>query len=778
MFTPSIDASTTNCVIPLVLSIAIGEEVLREVCTRFWFLQKNKTLVFITTEYLEVFRASQHFPGCAIDSTIMLQNSGCKVQGLSKIETSSFIMDAHLQHRFGYQYPGGEKPFVMNQTRWTNSANRAFVPTPTLVQSCTAADGAMGLRIMVSDSDPDEDVPHQEHVQPHPSTVYSNPASVVTPLVPPDNTPEDSVPSIAATELPPLSYKDSIVEDEYINRTFAFEWSQSDEEVTSEMNHVGARKRFPQLLFRMMEDIDKRECHLSHIVSWHHSGLHFLIHKPDAFVSHVLPLYFRGQSKLASFRRQLKNYGFLHRYQLRAKKDDRLMYYHQNFQRDKPLLVPYVVLKSPKTSKNTALSLSIEALLEMKQVKKASPRATLSDTLQQMIKKTSPTPYSLPQEPAPENKTAPAPASRNSRDNLTLHNPLATFSGLEAARVNCFESNTRAKTSPRLLACPTPYSLPQEPAPENKAALANLNSMDTIALLNPLATEIFSRLEAARINCLESNSRAKTSPSLIACPATYSLPQEPAPENKTAPASLSSMDNMTLFNPLATEIFSRLGAARVNCFESNSRAKTSPRLIACPTPYSLPQELAPENKPAPASLSTDNMTLFNPLATEIFSRLEAARVNYVESNSTATVGQLFAPLQQQRPTEEDTCPQSGVETDDLENRNIFPRRLYRMLEDIHIYKSHLNHIISWHSCGLNFVIHKPDAFVSEILPLYFQGQTKLASFQRQLKNYGFQRYRQGYNSTNMLYYHEHFRKDKPSMLSQVILKSSKVGMVR
>ena len=247
---------------------------------------------------------------------------------------------ADVQHRFGY--PGGEEPFVMNQTRWTNSANRAFVPTPTLVQSCTATDGAMGLRIMVSDSDPDEDVPHQEHVQPHPSTVYSNPASVVTPLVPPDNTPKDYDPSIAATELPLLSYADSVVEDEFINKAFATEWSHmnGDEVMSGDMN-VGTRNGFPQRLFRMMEDIDKRECHLSHIVSWHHSGLHFLIHKPDTFVSHVLPLYFQGQSKLASFRRQLKNYGFLHRYQLRAKKDDRLMYYHQNFQRDKPLLMKH-----------------------------------------------------------------------------------------------------------------------------------------------------------------------------------------------------------------------------------------------------------------------------------------------------------------------------------------------------------------------------------------------------------------------------------------------------
>ena len=460
---------------------------------------------------------------------------------------------AGVQHRFGY--PGGEEPFVMNQTRWTNSANRAFVPTPTLVQSCTAADGAMGLRIMVSDSDPDEDVPHQEHVQPHPSTVYSNPVSVVTPLVPPDNTPEDYDPSIAATELPLLSYADSAVEDEFINRAFATEWSRinGDEVMSGDMN-VGTRKGFPQRLFRMMEDIDKRECHLSHIVSWHHSGLYFVIHKPGAFMIEVLHLYFRDRTKLASFRRQLTNYGFLHRYQLKTKKDGRLMYYHRNFRRNKPLLLPYVVLKPPKTSKNTALSLSSEALLEMKQVKQARARLSVSQ------------------------------------------------------------------------------------------------------------------------------------------------------------ASLNSMDNITLYKPLAMGIFSRLEAARVNCFESNS---------------------------------------------------------------TATAGQLFASLQQQRPTEEDTCPQSGIETDTVEARNIFPQRVYEMLEDIDKRETHLTNIISWLPCGLNFVIPKPDAFVSEVLPLYFRDQTKLESFRRQLNNYGFRRPPLSKRSDGCIYYHENFQRDQPLLLPHVVLKTAK-----
>ena len=108
-------------------------------------------------------------------------------------------------------------------------------------------------------------------------------------------------------------------------------------------------------------------------------------------------------------------------------------------------------------------------------------------------------------------------------------------------------------------------------------------------------------------------------------------------------------------------------------------------------------------------------------------------------------------------------------------RITFPQRLFHMMEDIDTLRSHLSHIISWHISDLTFVIHKPDDFVKEVMPLYFQGQTKLASFQRQLKNYGFQRYLKRKNSEGMIYYHEDFafRRDKPCLLRHIVLKSFK-----
>ena len=127
--------------------------------------------------------------------------------------------------------------------------------------------------------------------------------------------------------------------------------------------NVGTRITFPQRLFHMMEDIDTLRSHLSHIISWHISDLTFVIHKPDDFVREVMPLYFKGQTKLSSFQRQLKNYGF-QRY-LKRKKSNGMIYYHEDFafRRDKPCLLHRVMLKSFKTTKKTALSLS--SLLQM-----------------------------------------------------------------------------------------------------------------------------------------------------------------------------------------------------------------------------------------------------------------------------------------------------------------------------------------------------------------------------------------------------------------------------
>ena len=67
----------------------------------------------------------------------------------------------------------------------------------------------------------------------------------------------------------------------------------------------------------------------------------------------------------------------------------------------------------------------------------------------------------------------------------------------------------------------------------------------------------------------------------------------------------------------------------------------------------------------------------------------------------------------------------------------FPEKLHEMLSCAE--RHGFDHIVSWRSHGRCFVVENPREFVSKILPLWFEHQSKLASFQRQLKNYGFSR---------------------------------------
>ncbi len=80
----------------------------------------------------------------------------------------------------------------------------------------------------------------------------------------------------------------------------------------------------------------------------------------------------------------------------------------------------------------------------------------------------------------------------------------------------------------------------------------------------------------------------------------------------------------------------------------------------------------------------------------------------------------------------------------------FPLKLHEMLENVQ--SDGYEEIVSWQPHGRCFVVHKPKEFV-ELLPSYFK-LSKLASFQRQLNLYGFQRLTRGRDRGG--YYHELF----------------------
>lgn len=88
----------------------------------------------------------------------------------------------------------------------------------------------------------------------------------------------------------------------------------------------------------------------------------------------------------------------------------------------------------------------------------------------------------------------------------------------------------------------------------------------------------------------------------------------------------------------------------------------------------------------------------------------------------------------------------------------FPVKLHSMLDAIE--RDGYAHIVSWQPHGRCFVVHKPKEFVSHIMPKYFK-QSKMASFQRQLNLYGFNRLTGGLDKGG--YYHELFLRGKVSL---------------
>mmetsp|Transcript_8181 Transcript_8181/g.12561 ORF Transcript_8181/g.12561 Transcript_8181/m.12561 type:complete len:275 (+) Transcript_8181:159-983(+) len=99
---------------------------------------------------------------------------------------------------------------------------------------------------------------------------------------------------------------------------------------------VSPRLTFPFRLHAILTQAEKLG--MSHVMSWHSSGLKFIIYNHHHFASKILPNVFK-QSKFASFRRQLNAYGF-HR-EIKMEKSMKsskkvTVYSHEHFRRDDP----------------------------------------------------------------------------------------------------------------------------------------------------------------------------------------------------------------------------------------------------------------------------------------------------------------------------------------------------------------------------------------------------------------------------------------------------------
>lgn len=95
------------------------------------------------------------------------------------------------------------------------------------------------------------------------------------------------------------------------------------------------------------------------------------------------------------------------------------------------------------------------------------------------------------------------------------------------------------------------------------------------------------------------------------------------------------------------------------------------------------------------------------------------------------------------------------------NNPSFPVKLHEMLIKTEL--NDLQSVVSWMPHGRAFVVHNPSAFKA-LLPNYFK-LSKLASFQRQLNLYGFQRLTTGPDKNG--YYHELFLRGRMDLVARM-----------
>jgi len=91
--------------------------------------------------------------------------------------------------------------------------------------------------------------------------------------------------------------------------------------------------------------------------------------------------------------------------------------------------------------------------------------------------------------------------------------------------------------------------------------------------------------------------------------------------------------------------------------------------------------------------------------------------------------------------------------------------------DSSVVEKGLEHIVSWQPHGRAFRVHKPLEFAKIIMPRFFGGQTKYASFQRQLNLYGYSRFAHGIDKG--AYYHSCMIRGNPKAVQGMVRRKIK-----
>ena len=105
-------------------------------------------------------------------------------------------------------------------------------------------------------------------------------------------------------------------------------------------------------------------------------------------------------------------------------------------------------------------------------------------------------------------------------------------------------------------------------------------------------------------------------------------------------------------------------------------------------------------------------------------------------------------------------------TVNMDDTITFPAKLRLVLSN-----PELSHIVSWLPHGCAWKIHQSKQFVDIVMPRYFEKQSKLTSFTRQVNGWGFKRVTQG--ADRNAYYNEYFLRDYPHLMNG--MKRRRVG---
>ncbi|GKY90957.1 hypothetical protein MPSEU_000068500 [Mayamaea pseudoterrestris] len=231
---------------------------------------------------------------------------------------------------------------------------------------------------------------------------------------------------------------------------------------------------------------------------------------------------------------------------------------------------------------------------------------------------------------------------------------------------------------------------------------------------------------------------------LVSGSSLESLPASELNSQQRLPQQHGSWSNATTFAPAVQDMTLQ---QLLSQFEQNSQQYAMPSATDHRSLVLYP-EMCPHNAQLPGAMQpTPNMLLMNMRIQQL-----AAPVLFPQVESPAIIpSSVFLPGT--KPHQRKKSPQPK-----------FPVKLHMALSDAA--RDGNENVVTWTDDGKYFQVLDRERFVSEIIPYYFR-MTNMASFRRQLVNYGFERVPRGPNEG--AYHHERFHRDKPDLARHILV---------